>query len=310
MIHANYSETVRYRCLNEHYPLLMEDIYLTLCGIEQCSSDKERIERVRDGYHLHVIMSGEGVLDTGRTRKTLRAGQMFLIKPGERIAYWPASDNPWAYCWMSFNGARAADYASEAGFTEGIYAQACHVEPEQFFMLCDRLLNTPQLNKASALKRLGLLLEFIGLSIESADRRADHHSLRAHHPLYRKGEYVQHAIDYILNNYESVSVADVANYLGIDRSYFSSIFKQSQGISPNEFILQVRMKESSHMLLNQSIAVQDIARYVGYEDSLTFSKAFKRFFGVSPKYYRSMPVDERPELDDIIAARRENTQQE
>ena len=64
------------------------------------------------------------------------------------------------------------------------------------------------------------------------------------------------------------------------------------------------------MLLNQAMPIQDIARYVGYEDSLTFSKAFKRFFGVSPKYYRNMPSEDRPEMDAIIAARRENAKQE
>lgn len=310
MNHSNYSETIRYRCLNEHYPHQLEDIYLTLCGIEECTSDKKRIDRVREGYHLHVIMSGEGMIEIGNYRQRLHAGQLFIIKPGMRIAYWPVAENPWIYCWMSFNGDKAADFACEAGFVEDVFAQDCHVDDGLFFKLCDEVLNTPKLNSASAMKRLGLLLEFIGLAIESSELESKQGSRREHQPLYHRSEYVRHAIDYIQNNYASITVTDVANYLGIDRSYFSSIFRQSQGISPSEFLLRVRMKECSHMLLNLTMSIQEIARYVGYEDSLTFSKAFKRFFGMSPKYYREMPVDARPDMETIIAARMNKKQQE
>lgn len=298
----NYSETIRYRCLNEYFPRQTEDIYLTLCGTERCTPDKERIDRVRDGYHLHIILSGEGVLETDRFRQTLSAGQMFLVRPGERTAYWPMPENPWSYCWMSFDGIKAAQYMKEAGFAKNVSAQRCHVESRHFFRICDKALNAPQLNTSAALKRLGLLLEFIGLAVESAERGEKNGVRREHQPLYHKGDYVRHAVDFIENNYASITVADVANYLGIDRSYFATIFKQIQGVSPKEFLLRVRMRESSRMLLNLPVPIQDIAHDVGYEDSLTFSKAFKRFFGVSPRYYREMPADDRPEIESIIAA--------
>lgn len=310
MDQSNYSETIRFRCLREYYPNQTEDIYLTLCGVEQCTPDKERVDRPRDGYHLHVILSGQGVLETDQFHKELGAGEMFLVKPGERIAYWPSPEDPWFYCWMSFNGAKAANYMREAGFTDGVYTLNCNAEPGHFFQLCDHVLNLPQLTASAAFKRLGLLLEFIGLAIESSERGLRNGFRREYQFLYHKGEYVGHAIDFIQNNYASITVADVAEYLGIDRSYFSSIFRQSQGISPNEYLLRVRMRASSHMLLNMSMSIQDIARHIGYEDSLTFSKAFKRFFGVSPKYYREMPVDARPELDAVIAARSKKAQRE
>ncbi|MBR1709216.1 MAG: AraC family transcriptional regulator [Clostridia bacterium] len=307
---SNYTETVHYRCLNEYFPRQTDDLYLTLCGIEQCAPNKKREERIREGYHLHVVVSGKGIVDTGTEQKMVKAGQIFMLKPGKKIAYWPLGEDPWTYCWMSFDGAHAPLYAENLGFTEGVYVQDCYIETEQFFMICDRLLNTPRLDTASALKRLGLLFQYIGLGIESFTRNQDWHSRKEHQPLYHKAEYVQHAVDFIENNYIQASVESVADYLGLNRSYFSSIFKQSQGMTPSEFILRVRMKESCHMLQNQTMSIQSIAGYVGYEDSLTFSKVFKRFFGVSPKHYREMPVDERPTLDEIIAARKEKGIQE
>ena len=55
----SYFEDSRARCLNEHYPHQSDDLYLIMCGLENCSPDKEVWDHVRIGYHLHVIMSGE-----------------------------------------------------------------------------------------------------------------------------------------------------------------------------------------------------------------------------------------------------------
>lgn len=302
MDHTYYIENDRFRCLNERWPHQSAALYLLMCGIEQCAPDKGREGRLREGYHLHVILSGEGVVETPAAAKRLGPGQMFLIRPGEHIAYWPIVDNPWSYCWISFNGDRAAAYMREAGFGEDGCIREDPVETAQFYVLCDRILNAPLLDDASGLKRLGLLMEFIGLSIETF-RQAGWHARCDRQPMYHKGDYARLAVEYIHTNYANTTVADVAKYLGIDRSYFSSIFKQEKGVSPNEFLLRTRMSESSQMLQSLSLSIQDIARYVGYEDSLTFSKAFKRFFGVSPKYYREMPADERPGWDDAVSER-------
>ena len=96
----NYSETPVYRILVEHSPRQSDELYLTLCGVEQCRPNKERECRVRDGYHLHVILSGNGVLEANGCATRLHEGQLFLIKPGEKIAYHPDPQNPWTYCWM------------------------------------------------------------------------------------------------------------------------------------------------------------------------------------------------------------------
>lgn len=301
--HDSYIESSRVRVLKEHFPPLSDDMSLIMCGIENCAPDKALRDGSRTGWHLHVVLSGEGMLEAGGFRRVLHAGQLFMLKPGERIAYQPTSENPWTYCWITFDGLRAASWAEQAGFGPGVYSLDCRVDTARFYRICDRIMAVPNLNAASAMRRLGLALEFLSLAVESESLNSDHAG-KKHMPLYRRSEYVQHALDYIKYNYASIAVSDISKYLGIDRSYFTAIFRQIQGITPNEYLLQVRMRQSSHMLLNLTMTIQDIGRFVGYEDSLTFSKAFKRFFGVSPKYYREMPPEARPDLEQIIARRR------
>ena len=305
----NYLETAVYRILVEHSPRQSDELYMTLCGIEQCRPDKERESRVRDGFHLHAILSGSGMLETDRVSAHLREGQLFLIKPGERITYYPDPDNPWTYCWMSFGGAMADGMMREAGFTENVYYLESHVDISKFYRLCSAALDTPQLTGAAALKRFGLMLQYIATAQESLEQERHNRKQKGHRPLYNKQDYIRYAVDYITNNYSTITLTDVSDYLGINYNYFSVIFKQSQGVSPNEYLLQVRMRQASQMLASLTMDVQDIANYVGYSDSLTFSKAFKRFFGISPKFYREMPPEERPTLDDILETRKNNRQE-
>ncbi len=305
----NYNETPAYRVLVEHSPKQSEALFLTLCGIEQCRADKERESRVRDNFHLHVILSGSGALETDGFSARLREGQLFLIKPGKKITYYPDPQDPWTYCWMSFSGARAGALMREAGFEEGVYCLDSHVPVSKFYRLCSAVLDAPQLTHSAALRRFGLLLQFIATAIESRDWERRDGRQKGHRPLHNKQDYVRYAIDYIRNNYSSITLTDVSEYLGINYNYFSAVFKQSHGISPNEYLLQVRMRQASQMLANLTLDVQDIANYVGYSDSLTFSKAFKRFFGVSPRFYREMSPEERPIFDTILKNRRNDRQE-
>lgn len=307
---TNYSETANFRCLNEYYPRQTDGVRLIMCGVENCAADKGPESRVRDAWHLHVILSGAGALEAEGERQLLRENHLFLLKPGTRITYYPLPDDPWTYCWMTFDGPQAEEYARAAGFSEGTYARQTGLDVRRFYRLCDQVLETAHASAGAALRRQGLLLEFLGLAIEAVEQDQNPGLGRGHKPLYHKGDYVRQALDFIQSNYSSIRVSDISKHLGIDRSYFSTVFKQSQGIAPGEYLLRLRMRQSSHMLDTLTMTIQEIASQVGYEDALTFSKAFKRFYGVSPMRYRELSPGERENLKPNIEGRGVGPRQE
>ena len=71
------------------------------------------------------------------------------------------------------------------------------------------------------------------------------------------------------------------------------------GISPRDYLNRVRLIKGAQLLTSINLSVQNIAEMVGYENPLTFSKAFKSAYGVSPKYYRMQPEEERVILETI-----------
>ena len=99
--------------------------------------------------------------------------------------------------------------------------------------------------------------------------------------------YIQEALEFIDHNFQNyISVEDIADVCGLNRSYLSSLFKKSLNVSPQEFLLSVRMNKAYELLKKLELSIGDVSRSVGYIDPLTFSKTFKRYSGYSPKQYR------------------------
>jgi AraC family transcriptional regulator of arabinose operon len=277
-------ETTLYRCL-EYHQKQTEDLYLTLCGMEQCPAGSiVQTEDQKAGYHLHIILSGKGFLTVRGVKQNLQFGQMFITKPGEISIYGADEEEPWSYCWMSFDGNNAKGYAESAGFKEGIYSQNCYVDQQKFSELVRRILEQPELTLANDLMRLGTLLEYISLAIESNYKLTQ---VVRHPHEYAPDVYVKHAIDFIVNNYTTIKVNDIAKYIGINRSYLTNIFKKKMNVSPQEYLLQYRLQQGCKLLLETHLSIQEVSRKIGYENPLTFSKMFKSVYGVSPSQYRA-----------------------
>lgn len=263
---------------------MTDDIYLLLCGIENCLPDYKFVpDEDREGYHLHVILKGRGVLCVDGHERELHFGQMFITKPNEDTWYKADSKDPWVYCWMSFGGALAKELAEQSGFVNGVNVLDCYVDTNMFYDLCKRVLDLVDLSPENVVMRTGMMLEFISLAIHS--RYKFDNSIRKTRE-YPTDSYVKYAADFIRMNYAAAKISDVAQYIGIHRSYLTNIFKEKMGVSPQEYLIQCKLNHAADFLIQTDNPIQEIARQVGYDNPLTFSKTFKSFFGVSPKLYR------------------------
>ena len=99
-------------------------------------------------------------------------------------------------------------------------------------------------------------------------------------------DYVRYAVSFIRSNYQHIMISDVADYIGINHTYFADIFKERMYMSPQEYLMQVRMSKSKELLRTTSVPIYMVANEVGYKDQLSFSKMFKKRFGISPIEYR------------------------
>jgi len=91
--------------------------------------------------------------------------------------------------------------------------------------------------------------------------------------------------EYIDSNYtENLTVAQISKIAGLSEYHFFRLFKQMMGITPYQYIISARLKTAAQ-LLKSDFSVSDVAISMGFADIFTFSKAFKKHFGISPTFF-------------------------
>ncbi|WP_455815355.1 response regulator transcription factor [Clostridium butyricum] len=96
------------------------------------------------------------------------------------------------------------------------------------------------------------------------------------------------AKDYIINNYNNnISLKDVADEVYLSQNYLSELFKKEIGEGFYDFLSKYRIKKAKEVLLTTNLKVYEIAQMVGYNDSITFGRAFKKITGTTPNNFRN-----------------------
>ncbi|MEP0969757.1 MULTISPECIES: AraC family transcriptional regulator [Cyanophyceae] len=70
---------------------------------------------------------------------------------------------------------------------------------------------------------------------------------------------LQQAIDYITYLNRELSLAELASVVNISPTYFASLFKQTMGISPHQYVIRQRVEQAKRMLSKTNLAIADIA---------------------------------------------------
>lgn len=257
-----------------------KDLYLCYCGLEECKSSYSFGPAIRPNYLIHYILKGKGVYYVNNKQYHINENQGFLINPNIVTFYQADIKDPWTYIWIGFDGEKAKEYLKFANLDEDnlIFTYDKDDSLKDYVL---QMLKLHSLNYSSELKIEGLLYLFLSKLAESANipYKSDNQTSNI---------YINKSIEFIQNNYHNyIKVSDIANYVSLNRSYLTTIFTESLGMSPQKFLMEFRMTKATELLYNTNLSVGDIARSCGYSDPLAFSKTFKKFRGISPKRYRN-----------------------
>lgn len=247
-------------------------------GREECDAHHSFGPAVRDHFLLHFVTSGCGVFVSGGKEYYVGEGEGFLIFPGE-VSYYEADESaPWCYSWIGFSGGTKLMAELGLSVANPVFSFRDAASLTEIFAAMERADE----NRADGQLRLvGNLFMLLAEITPQSTPASAQTSLGA------REDYVEHAIRYIQQNYAlRLSVSSIASHLGIHRSYFSSIFKEHTHMSPQAFLLWVRMSKAKELLTDTALSVLSIAHSVGYEDALLFSRTFKKQTGLSPREYR------------------------
>lgn len=92
---------------------------------------------------------------------------------------------------------------------------------------------------------------------------------------------------YIDEHYkENITVETLSSLVHLNKFYFIHNFAKQFGISPINYLIQRRVEESKHLLVNTNYSLSSITQIVGFSSPSYFSQAFKRTAHISPQEYR------------------------
>ena len=261
------------------------DLGLYQFGSEICDPCHSFGPAKRNHYLFHFILSGRGELHADDSKGVphsfkVHAGEGFMLFPGQISMYVADRSNPWEYAWLEFDGLRVKQALDAAGFSheEPVYRTN---SPELRDRLKDEMLYIVAHSEASHLELIGHLYLFMDLLTRSSLNTGKTTDSRL------RDFYIKEAIAYIEGNSQrDITIEEISDALGLNRSYFGKIFREATGKSPQRFLMNYRMIKAAELLVSTNLAVKEIGTSVGYENQLHFSRAFKAVYGVSPREWR------------------------
>ncbi|MBQ8075252.1 MAG: helix-turn-helix transcriptional regulator [Oscillospiraceae bacterium] len=100
-------------------------------------------------------------------------------------------------------------------------------------------------------------------------------------------ESIHTLIDFVYTHYaENISLDQMAEISGYSKYYLCRIFKKNFRVTPQDYVIQLRILKAKELLRDTEIPVQNIGDIVGIKDPNYFYRLYKAKTGISPAAYR------------------------
>ena len=247
-------------------------------GMQRCESGYSWGPGVRDHFLMHYVISGRGYYQKDGRTYPLTAGDLFLACPDEHIFYRADDGEPWEYCWVGFHGADARVMLEQTDLSRE--SPVLHVNGDDVYKEMMQIYASRGSQPHQTVFMTGTLYRLLAILIR--DR---------HTTVSRKTtDSVQRACEYIANNYAMpISIADIAEHVGLSRSRLYRLFMEELRLSPVQVLTQHRIRQACELLRRGDLSVKTVAASVGYENQLYFSRRFREIMGVPPTQYVPEP---------------------
>lgn len=244
-----------------------------------------------DAWELYYIVRGYGNRMAGDTLQPFSAGDVVLIPPG--------MFHRWIYEPDSADDAGRVRYLM-AVFSHSFVERCMEVFPELRNRLAAVVFPTEALkfgaessrtirkilagmNNLDELSRLCEMFRLLPVVFTSSDHTFAGRPMRIERDVRR----MQHICAYVMAHYvHTISLDDIAEEIGMNRSAFCSYFKRCKGVTFSQFVTQYRLNTACELLKHSQKQVSEICFTVGFNDLPHFIRVFRKAMGISPTAYR------------------------
>ncbi len=223
---------------------------------------------------------GAGWCEIDGRRHDVRAGDLMVVPPCAPHKYGATPESPWTVHWFHATGEHLEALMSE--LEVGRAAPIVHLGRDPRLLDLFRDLQ-PVLDEDYAFPQLlyasQLLGHLVGVMIRlRRERRTE--TPHASRRVLATVERMKHRLD------DALDVVQLATHADLSVSHYAALFRRLTGSSPKVYFDRLRLERAAQLLLTSEQTIGAIARQVGYDDPLHFSRRFKAVRGIAPSAYR------------------------
>jgi AraC-like DNA-binding protein len=234
-----------------------------------------------EAFQVLAIQRGGGWFESAATgRIRLDEGTVFLLFPGIWHRYAPDRRTGWTESWIEFEGPVPERLRTTRMFdvARPVYPGALSAEVAQLVRSCHDLADVQPPGFAGQLAASALQM----LSLVVATRA------EAEQPPSQVRQLVRRAKIRLLEGFdEGLRIREVARELGISESHLRRVFKANTGLSPKEYLLNLRLRQVRILLRGSALTLGEIAARTGYDSAYHLSAEFKKRVGIAPSRWRA-----------------------
>ena len=233
----------------------------------------------RGDYQLLYVAAGKLHLMCNGVEKIIPEGNMLLFRPGEsQIYYLYAKDKPETY-WVHFTGYDAEKLLDHYQMPTKVNVTFIGVSAD-YQWLFRQMIQELQLKRVNYSDLLNINLRHMFLIInrylqEGSDLKSE--------TLYE----VERATHYFYENYtQNISIEEYARGRGMTANWFTQSFKKVTKHTPMQYIISLRITAAMNLIDGTTYNFSQISALVGYDNSMYFSRLFKKHTGMTPTEYK------------------------
>jgi len=265
-------------------PCFLDDLVILYVGFRTTFPGDYYGPAARDHFVYHYMYQGNALFETMFESYNVDEGCGFLAFPNEQVKQIANSD-PSSYFYFGFKGNKAKEIVNTASMTVRSPV-ITHMDIKRAVAIMNGflVLGARDSNMAT-MEAHALFYEMITFWAHENNRTLDRKKSLRHRTVQET--YIDKALTYIEQNYnKNIQVSHVADFLNINPSYFSRIFKNEFHMTASSYLQQFRLEAAKNLLTNSSLTVNQIAIETGFEDSTYFISIFKKKYNVTPKQFR------------------------
>lgn len=269
-----------YTIYEQNSDLCIMDKPLSLNIIGRCNYDLFNVacghKNGRNDFYLMYLCRGKLKVQHGKNEFIFKSGQVIIFPPHVPTLYTNISEDKIDYFWIHFTGNEAEKLISNALLTVATPIDVSIDEKiiSEFQSLFKEYIDRDFLFETTSIAKFINIISLFGRA--AARLNKDHIS-----------NSLKFTLNYIDENYtKEIDIKELAKKEHISYAYFRTIFKKKTGISPNQYIIMLRLRNASILLKQTELSIKEIAESVGFSDQMYFSRIFKKRFGMTPRDFR------------------------